>query len=32
VLSDLPAGWAAERTDVDASWERYPWVSEHDPA
>ena len=28
-LADLPAGWAAERTAADASWRRYPWVTEH---
>jgi hypothetical protein len=28
-LSDLPLGWAAERTSEDSHWQRSPWIDEH---
>jgi hypothetical protein len=29
-LADLPLGWAAERSDVNGDWTRYPWPDEPD--
>ncbi len=30
LVADLPLGWAAERSAVDAEWKRYAWPDDPD--